>query len=93
MADGLRREAGRRDSAVMYPGARWLLTCWCRAADLHAAPGQGPAAKERPEPLRPPIGGSRKGSGPTGLPMCPNGYQHHERALMKDPSANSAGTA
>ncbi len=30
MADGLRREAGRRDSAVMYLGARW-------PADLPAA--------------------------------------------------------
>jgi len=84
MADGLRREAGRRDSAVMYLGARW-------PADLPAAgvltcmPPQTRAQQQRRgrSPLRPPMGGSRKGPGPTCLPMCPYSYQHHERALMK----------
>ncbi len=93
MADGLRRETGRRDSAVIIWARDGLLTCRRRAADLHAASDQAEQQTRGRSPSVPPLGGSRKGSGPMCLPVCPNSYQRHERTLMKDRSGHSVDTA
>jgi len=65
------------------------LTCRRNlAADLHATSGQSQQQTRNRSPSVP-LCGSRKGPGPTCLPMRPDSYQHHERTLMKDASGQS----